>query len=97
MRAKKIEVNEETAVVKVPLWWLNEVLEAVKTLTKKSETKGVGEEYEYMPITKVLGQFKVSHKTLKKLIEEGKIEYTRIGRRTLVKMYKGDRNVLKRK
>ena len=30
MDIKRIQVSEETAVVNVPVWWLNEILDAVK-------------------------------------------------------------------
>lgn len=71
MDIKRIQVSEETAVVNVPVWWLNEILDAVKTLARKSEIEEIGEAYEYMHVREVLEKFSISHKTLVKLMEEG--------------------------
>lgn len=97
MDIKRIQISEETAVVNVPVWWLNEILDAVKTLAKKSEIEELGEAYEYMQVREVLEKFKITHRTLVKLMEEGKIEYVQVGMRKMIKIYKGKKNILLRK
>ena len=50
-----------------------------------------------MHVREVLEKFSISHKTLVKLMEEGKIEYVKVGMRKMIKIYKGKKNILLRK